>query len=154
MKRFFDKIRISETGCWNWIASIRGKSGYGAFKLNGLVVDAHRVSWMIHKGEIQKGKFVCHTCDNRLCVNPDHLFLGTQEDNMQDCVNKGRLVTPIGIQFEKGYKPPNRSLPDDKIKIVKNAISQRGDKSLKQVAKDLGVKYQLIRDVNSQRAYK
>lgn len=92
MERFFDKILKTES-CWIWTGGSRG-NGYGAFKLNGKVVDAHRVSYMIHKGDIPDHKLICHTCDNRSCVNPDHLFIGTHSDNMQDCKSKGRLVVP------------------------------------------------------------
>lgn len=155
MQRFFDKICISETGCWNWIAAIRNPTGgYGCIKFRGKIVDAHRVSWIIHKGEIPEGLLVCHTCDNRKCVNPAHLFLGTQRDNMQDCLDKGRLVTPEGFRFQDGFKPPNRTLKEEEIEKVKSAIFGRGGKTLKEVAKELGIKYQLVRDINSQRTYK
>jgi len=95
MKRFFDKIDKTET-CWLWTAGSRGKPGYGSFKLNGKVIDAHRVSYIIHKGDIPIGMYVCHTCDNRICCNPAHLFLGTTKDNVQDMIKKGRKKTVKG----------------------------------------------------------
>lgn len=106
MERFFKKI-IKTNYCWIWTAGLRGKTGYGAFKLNGKVVDSHRVSYELHKGGIPKGVYVCHTCDNRKCVNPDHLFLGTPKDNWQDGFGKGKIKLLGGIDIEKLKKHPS-----------------------------------------------
>jgi len=74
--------------CWNW-TGCKDKDGYGKCNLFG-EWRASRVSYIILKGPIQKGMSVLHTCDNKTCVNPDHLFLGTQADNIRDKISKGR----------------------------------------------------------------
>jgi hypothetical protein len=91
MNRFLNKIIIVESGCWEWQAGMRGTTGYGAFKHEGKVIDAHRFSYELHKGKIPAGMLVCHKCDNRKCVNPDHLIFGIAQGQYQDAVNKGRI---------------------------------------------------------------
>ncbi len=133
MKRFFDKINKTET-CWLWTAGSRGKTGYGAFKLNGKVIDAHRVSYTIHKGDIPIGMYVCHSCDNRKCVNPEHLFLGTAKDNHQDAVDKGKVI--FGWNTEKLKKHPSRGAylrgcRCDECKAINNMMVKRYRANLK-----------------------
>ena len=107
MERFFKKVEKTES-CWIWTAGIRGKSGYGAIKVDGKTIDAHRFSYQIHKGEIPDGVYVCHSCDNRKCVNPDHLFLGSPKDNWKDGFEKNRIKLLGGIDIEKLKKHPSR----------------------------------------------
>ena len=90
-ERFWSKINISnKNDCWNWNAGCF-KNGYGEFEYKGKPIYAHRMSWILTFGEIPQDLFVCHKCDNRFCVNPDHLFLGTQQDNVNDMIQKGRI---------------------------------------------------------------
>jgi hypothetical protein len=100
IQRFLRKVAKSD-GCWQWLASLRGKTGYGAFKIGGKVMDAHRISYMIHKGAIPLGMLVCHECDNRQCVNPEHLWLGTYSDNWRDALNKKRASIPTNEHLRK-----------------------------------------------------
>ena len=91
-KRFWSKVCVGkEDECWNWKASSRS-SGYGSFKYSGKVIDSHRMTWFIINGEFPN-MFVLHMCDNKLCCNPNHLFLGTHVDNMKDMVSKGRSAS-------------------------------------------------------------
>lgn len=78
----------AETGCQNWTGALR--DGYGMVWYKGRLVSAHRLMWEFSNGEIPKGIQVLHKCDNRKCINPDHLFSGSQRDNIQDAISKGR----------------------------------------------------------------
>ena len=91
-QRFFNKIKKTET-CWNWLgATMGGKEGsrYGHLKIKKKAVYAHRISWELTNGKIPSGLCVLHKCDNSICVNPSHLWLGTKKDNMRDKEKKGR----------------------------------------------------------------
>jgi len=81
---------VPESGCWLWMGCC-DKYGYGQISVKRKAKAAHRVSWELHNGPIPKRLLVCHKCDVQSCVNPEHLFLGTQKDNIRDCISKGRF---------------------------------------------------------------
>ena len=112
-QRLFSHVNKTE-GCWLWTRSITN-SGYGdigrtPYEKGWL---AHRLSWAIHNGPILDGLYVLHTCDVRLCVNPDHLFLGTHQDNMNDMEEKGRR------RVLSGEKSPVHRLTDKQIREIR-----------------------------------
>lgn len=101
IQRFLDNVDKTES-CWIW----KGKGcswGYGRMRIDGKQERTHRISYKLFKGEIPEGLFVCHSCDNPICVNPDHLWLGTASDNHKDMVQKNRHFVPE-YKFKKGTK--------------------------------------------------
>ena len=98
-ERFWLKVKKTKQ-CWWWVGGKRGGK-YGGILLHAnppVGAYAHRASWIIHFGAIPKGLCVLHKCDNPLCVNPEHLFIGTQKDNMKDTASKGRRAVQRGEQ--------------------------------------------------------
>lgn len=93
----FEAFYIPEpnSGCYLWLGGYSSR-GYGQFWIDGKTVGAHAASYYIHKGDLN-GLFVLHKCDNPSCVNPEHLFLGTHQDNMDDMKSKGRATGPKGL---------------------------------------------------------
>ena len=89
--RFNEKVEIGR-GCWWWLGT-KDRDGYGLFKLNThTCIGAHRYAWWLATGENPKGHLICHYCDNPGCVNPEHLFMGTAQDNNRDRDEKGRTA--------------------------------------------------------------
>lgn len=122
------------TGCWDWTGA-RFQGGYGVFKckaIGPLQMNAQRASWIIHNGPIaSRCTFVCHTCDNRLCVNPDHLFLGSAKDNVDDMVRKGRN--------SRGESRPATTLTTDDVLTIRR-MKKQGHK-YEDIARAYGISY-------------
>jgi hypothetical protein len=117
IQRFHQKYSKEPNGCWEWIEH-KTHNGYGQMHFNGAKRRAHRISYEIHKGNIGEGLLVCHTCDNRKCVNPKHLFLGTHKDNHSDMVNKGRAVSPVN-RNQSGESNANSKLQTTDVQDIR-----------------------------------
>ena len=114
LSNFEDKfIPEPNTGCWIWLATISNK-GYGKFKHNGKMVEAHRVSYELYNKDFDKSLCVLHRCDNRLCVNPSHLFQGTKKDNGVDMVSKNRST--------RGSKNSKAKLTEEQVIKIKQLL--------------------------------
>lgn len=113
-ERFF-RFVVKREVCWEWTGN-RQTNGYGAFGISyGVSQPAHRFSYELHKGKIPPGMFILHACDNRLCVNPDHLSVGTALDNALDRESKGRGNQRCPI----GEGNPNNKLTEDAVRDIR-----------------------------------
>lgn len=95
-----DKYIVDDNGCWRWTAYLNAK-GYGTMFHEGKTLLAHRASWIVAGKELPDDMELCHRCDTRDCINPDHLFVGTHQDNMTDMVEKKRHVARYGWDNNK-----------------------------------------------------
>lgn len=139
--RFWSKVKKGP-GCWTWLGWRYQSGGYGGLALNGRNVRAHRVAFELANGPIPEGLFVCHSCDNPVCVNPNHLFIGTCADNNWDKSRKGRA---------KGHLMPGEAHPGHKLKAEQVAEIRRryveGDSNKMRLALEYGVSDRLIYNI-------
>jgi hypothetical protein len=119
--RFWAKVDKSAgaDACWAWTGKARSQYGYGAFNVGGRMVGAHRLAWELTNGVIAGGMHVCHRCDNPLCCNPGHFFLGTAQDNMDDMSAKGRRapMTPERRELIRQTKIGKPRPPEVRAKL-------------------------------------
>lgn len=118
-ERFWEKVKVGDNSkCWEWQAT-RTKHGYGHFRVQGKLKLAHRIAYELVHGKFPDTFDVLHNCDNRACVNPGHLWLGTDSDNMRDMVAKGRNVTHIKEFIKRGEENGKAKLTDDKVREIR-----------------------------------
>jgi predicted XRE-type DNA-binding protein len=142
--RFLEKFDqpADSDACWEWNA-YRMVLGYGVLKFFGKNRLAHRVSYFLFVGPIPDGMNVCHKCDNRGCVNPNHLFLGTQQDNIQDARIKGRMRVDQLKSFKAGEDHLNAKLKAEDVQVIKQLCLTR-EISQKKIAARFGVSQSAI----------
>lgn len=145
------KIKRTEQGCWEWSGD-RHPAGYGYITRKGNGIRrrtvAHRVSWEMFVGPIPAGLLVCHHCDNPPCVNPEHLFIGTNADNRRDSVNKGRH----GHGACRGDAHPFAKLDENKVREIR-ALRAAGVVGSR-LAERFGVSVGLIHNITARRVWK
>lgn len=118
------------TDCWEWTGAM-ASSGYGKIGCgghSGRTLSAHRAAWEIAHGEIPDRLQVLHSCDNKKCVNPQHLFLGTQSDNILDCIRKGRAVRKLTnedvLQIRRSYLPRMSQCLADQFRVCASTVQR------------------------------
>ena len=133
IKRRFDKKfeKRNEDECWFWNCRL-DSHGYGTFYMLGKIYKAHRVAFMFSKGNVEDDKLICHTCNNRNCVNPNHLYMGTHLDNMNDLKESGNLKGTNNPRFGKKWSIEQRKLISKQTKKAMNRPEIK-DKFLKAI---------------------
>lgn len=134
-ERFFTKVKRMESGCHEWQSWVL-PNGYGQFSYQGKPHYAHRIAYLLHHGEIPEGAYILHNCDNRKCVNPEHIWAGTFDENMQDMVNKGRQAA--------GTKNFHAKLKPEQVIAIRSAIGTH-----REIAECYGVTQGLISMIRS-----
>ncbi len=138
---FLRNVRVSgfdAERCWEWTGATKG-NGYGNARRGTRNIPAHRLSYELFVGPVKAGLDVCHTCDNRICVNPDHLFMGTRADNMQDAKRKGRT------------RGAGKHLTRHQINLILVRVISGHPRS--RIAKDMGIKYTTVAALCSGRSF-
>lgn len=150
-KRFYNKVLPEpNTGCWLWTAYTDKQMGYGWFRVTSKqrMSPAHRVSWILNIGKIPASLFVLHKCDVPSCVNPAHLFLGTQQDNVSDCISKGRFRP-----MYKGEEHYNSKLTEELVLKIR-ALYKTNSFSQSALAKKFKISKSAVKHVLKNRSWK
>jgi hypothetical protein len=148
LRKLYSKIIISKDGCWEWQGA-RSAKDYGVVSYNKTIYFSHRLFYKLFKGELISGYQICHHCDNPCCVNPDHLFIGTNKDNVQDCIRKGRRSQ----SFEKKHIAHNASLTKEEAEKIVTFAALNPLATSTQISEKFKISKQLAKDVKRGRSY-
>ena len=144
-EKIWDMYYKDSNGCWIFTGTPSTGNGYKRFTLNGKQTTAHRASYIIANGDIPDGMFVCHKCDNPACINPEHLFLGTHQDNMDDMKKKGRAARICHL----GTKSPRAKFTKEQVLEIRSS-----DKTTRAIASFYGVSHGVIWAIKTKKSYK
>lgn len=111
------------SGCWYWTGAVSGSNGYGQYWTGERLVLAHRACFEASEGPIPVRLFACHKCDNRRCVRPSHIFVGTAKDNMQDCRRKGRMGMPDGL-CRRGHAMVGANIVGEQCRTCRDTMAE------------------------------
>ena len=144
MQRFWSKVDVRDVDdCWEWLGG-KTRGGYGEFFFEGSVRRAHRVAWMLEKGEIPEGSLILHSCDNPACVNPAHLSIGSHVDNAADMVARGRACV--------GEKQGSSRLTEKSVGEIRRRYAA-GGVTIRELAAEHGVAEMTVSDVIHRRTW-
>ena len=143
-KRFWERVDIrGPNDCWFWTKALC--HGYGSVRFERRICRAHRVAYELTFGKIPGGLYCCHRCDNPICCNPDHLFVGTQKDNIQDCSRKGRK------HAFKGIDSPSHKLTEEDVLMIRSKYAL-GKNTQRDLANEFNINQRTVgRIINGER---
>ena len=151
--RFWDKVKIGD-GCWEWTAG-KNSYGYGQFRIGKATIGAPRVAWVMQNGPVPAGLFVCHHCDNRACVRPSHLWLGTNADNTADKMAKGREARGAMMEPKnraRGVRHGRAKLSEAQVVEIRTR-SAAGHRQNAAIAREFGVATTTVHSIVKRRRW-
>jgi hypothetical protein len=147
LENLLSKASTTPSGCMEW-QKAKNQYGYGVVWVPPKLTLAHRHAWTLAKGAIPAGMYVCHSCDNRSCVNPDHLFIGTAADNTADMIKKGRKINGVPSD-RRGEKSATAKLNEYQVIEILTSRERQADIALR-----FGICQQTVSDIKRRKRWR